>query len=158
MPKFFMKELMLIILLKYNIFMKKAQTLVFEQVLLFMISVAIFVACFGVFNLYQAHFSSISMNDQARGIRDMISAQVIQLIKFEDLNVSVKLPIPRTISGEGYFIVFNGSAINVSAPKSGVYAISDFYNLSGRYTFLGEARSGKGKIIIYKKGYNIRLE
>ena len=138
--------------------MRKAQTLIFEQVLLFMISVSIFVVCFGLFQLYQSHFTSVSVNDHVKAVRDMISAQVLQLVKFDHLDVSAKLKIPKRISGEIYNMMFTGSGLNVTTGQTGISATSDFYQLGNRYTFSGNSTSSKGEIIIYKRGYNIILE
>ncbi len=138
--------------------MRKAQTLIFEQVLIFMISVAIFIVCFGLFQLYQSYFTDVSANDQVKAVRDLISAQVLQLSKFEHLNVSAELKIPKKISGEGYDMLFTGSRLNVTIRETGITATSDLYQLGKRYTFSGNSTSSKGEIIIYKRGYNIILE
>ena len=43
---------------------RKAQSVIFEQVILFGIGVAIFIICFAIFNIYQNYFMTISLNDQ----------------------------------------------------------------------------------------------
>ena len=136
----------------------KAQTLVFEQVLLFAISVAIFIVCLGLFQLYQTHFTSVAMNDQVKAVKDMISAQVLEITKFEGLNASVEVIIPRSVGGEGYTVFFTGTGINITTLETGITTASDFYQLGNRYTFIGNSTSAKGEIIIYKRDYNIILE
>jgi hypothetical protein len=138
--------------------MRNGQSLIFEQVLLFMISVAIFIVCFGLFQLYQSHFTHISLNDQVKAVRDMVSSQVLQIVKFENLNVTSKLKIPKKISGEEYRLLMTGTGLNVTTEITGITATSNFYQLGERYSFSGETISSKGEIIIYKMGNNIIIE
>jgi hypothetical protein len=136
--------------------MKKAASLVFEQVLLFLISVVIFIACFGFFQIYQSNVYFVSANDQTKAVRDMVSSQVIELTRFEDVNSSVSMKIPKRINGESYVVLFTGRSINVTT-SSGVTASMNFLSIDDSYRFSGETTSGKGEIIIYKRGYNIIL-
>jgi len=136
--------------------MKKGASLVFEQVLLFLVSVAIFIACFGFFQVYQANVHFITANDQTRGVMDMVSSQIIELTRFENVNSSVSLKIPKKINGESYVVLFTGRRINVTT-SSGVTASMNFLSIDDSYRFSGETTSGKGEIIIYKRGYNIIL-
>jgi hypothetical protein len=142
--------------------MKKGQSRIFEHVLLFGISVAIFVACFGIFQLYQSYFSSISVNDHAMAVRDMIHTHMMELTRLENLNASIVLKIPKEISGEGYRIMLNNTDIAVITEETGVTAAARLYTISedlyGDYSFSGEAASSKGEIIIYKRGHNIIIE
>lgn len=132
--------------------------MIFEQVLLFMISVAIFIVCFALFQIYEDYYSYIAVNDQVKAVRDIISAQAIQLIKYEGLNVTTSLRIPRRIGDEYYNIRFNGTGLNVSLSLSNVAATSDFFRLGDRFNFYGNSTSAKGEIIIYKRGNNIIIE
>lgn len=140
----------------------KAQTAVFEQVLLFGISVSIFVAAFGIFQLYQSHFASVSIIDHTRAIRDMIHNHITELTRIENLNASFTLRLPREINGEYYSIKINDTEIMVITYESRTAAISNISSLSkeygGLYTFTGETRSNRGEIIIYKRGYNIIID
>jgi len=136
----------------------KAQSFIFEQVLLFMIAVSIFIMCFFLFQIYQNHYSIIASNDQVKAVRDMISSQVIVLTKFEGLNASVRVRIPKKIVGEWYRITFSDSSLNVTIQMRGTSASSNLKQLGNRYTFSGNSTSGKGEIIIYKRGYNIIIE
>ncbi len=134
------------------------QTIVFEQVLLFMVSVAIFVACFALFQIYETYYSTISANDHVQAVRDIVSAQVLQFTKFEGMNVSATLNVPEKIGDEGYDVIFTGSGLNVTTRITGITATSDLFQLGNRYTFTGNSTSSEGKIIIYKRGNNIILE
>ncbi len=142
--------------------MRIGQSMIFEQVMLFGVSVAIFVACYGLFQLYQSHFTYVTMNDQVRAVRDLISAHVLELTKFEGMDASSIVKIPKRVSGELYYIAFTGTGLNVTTAQTQTSASSDFFmlgeGLGGRYVFLGKAASGRGEVIIYKRGNNIILE
>ncbi len=137
----------------------KGQNVVFEQVLLFGISVAIFVTAFTIFQMYQAHFSSGSLSDHTRSVRDIIFSHVVEMTRIGDLNASLTVRIPRDLSGEYYSISVNDTEISVATDLTKTKAVSSIGFLSkaggGVYTFSGETRSVRGEIIIYKRGYNI---
>ena len=136
--------------------MKKGQTIIIEQVLLFMISVAIFIACFGLFQLYQAHFLYTSLDDQANAVRDVVTSHIIELVRFGEFNASVELNLPKRISNGLYTLSITDDFLNVTPTQTGVISISNLYEMgAGSYSFSGEAASSAGEIIIYKRGHNI---
>ena len=142
----------------HNIIMK-GQTLVFEQVILFMISVAIFIACYSMFTIYQKHYAYLTASDQTKAVRDQVSANIVKIAKFDGMDASVKFSIPKKISGEDYNVFFSGGSVNVTTLQTGVSASSGLYGLDyrkgGSFSFSGKAASSKGEIVIYKRGRNI---
>ncbi len=138
----------------------KGQNLVFEQVLLFGVSVAIFVIAFGIFQLYQSYYSTTSIIDHTKAIRDTVYNHIAELTKIGSLNASFTLKIPEDLDGEYYSIKLNNTEIRVETYQSGVAAVSSMDALrsgTNPYSFQGETRSSRGEIIIYKRGYNIIL-
>jgi len=139
----------------------KAQSAVFEQVLLFTISVAIFIIALGIFQFYQSYFSSASLSDHTRAVRDIVYNHIAELTQIEDLNASFMLKIPKQLAGEYYTLKINNTEFSVVTQQTGIAAVSNISSLSlgygGMYTFSGETRSSRGKIIIYKRGHNIIL-
>lgn len=123
-----------------------------------MISVAIFIVCFALFQIYEDYYRFVALNDQIKAVRDLVSAQVIQLIKYEGVNVTTSLRVPKRINNEYYYISFTGSGLNVSTSVSKIAATSDFFRLGDRYSFIGNSTSARGEIIIYKRGNNIIIE
>ena len=137
--------------------MAKAQIMIFEQVLLFLISVAIFISCFSLFSLYQNHFSFIALNDQVKAVRDVISSQVLELARFEEMNISTRLRVPKKISGERYRMEFTGPNLTIITEETRTSASADFSRIASGYIFSGNSIRSKGEIIIYKRGNNIIL-
>jgi hypothetical protein len=137
--------------------MKKGQSRIFEEVLLFGISVTIFITCFVIFDMYQSHYSFVSINDHASSVRDMIHQHIIELTRIDSMDASIVLDIPEQISGEYYHIYINDTHITIVTEESGKSFLLELRML-GSYSFSGEAASGKGEIIIYKKGNNIIIE
>lgn len=139
----------------------KGQSAIFEQVLLFGISVAIFVMAFAVFQVYQSHFSSVASVDHARAVRDIVYGAVMEMSRIERINSSVKLQIPERINGEGYKITLNNTAVTIRTYDTGLTVSSGIASLSrangGAWDFSGTATSSRREIIIYKRGSNIIL-
>lgn len=139
----------------------KGQNRVFEQVLLFGISVAIFVMCFGIFQVYQAYFGGVAANDQTTAIGTSLYNHMLELSRMDDMEASTVVSIPKTIDGDRYTVSVDDDAITV-ATESGTKSTTGLGLLSaahsGLYTFSGEAVSSKGEIIIYKRGSNIIIE
>ncbi len=140
----------------------KAQSAVFEQVLLFGIAVAIFVAAFGIFQIYEANYESASLMDHTKAVRDMVYNHLVELTVTDKLNASLTIRIPKQMSGEYYRILLNNTELRVTSVKTGIAAVSSVSSITtadgGLYTFSGETISSKGEIIFYKRGYNIIID
>lgn len=135
----------------------KAQTLIFEQVLLFMIAVGIFIVCFFLFQIYQQHYTFVAVNDQTKAVREMVSSQILELVRFEGMNASIKMKIPDRVSGELYEVEIGGGDITVRTGITNTNASSHLYQLDDKYVLSGVMSSRGGEIIIYKIGNNIIL-
>jgi hypothetical protein len=135
----------------------KGTTIIFEQVLLFMISVSIFTVCFFFFSLYQTHFTSVAVNDQVKAVRDMISSHVLELTSLREMNATSEVKVPKTISSEFYSVAFAGTVLNVTTLSSRISATMDLKGIARDFRLYGNSTSSKGEIIIYKRGNNIIL-
>ena len=65
--------------------------------------------------------------------------------------------IPKKIGDEIYSIELSDQGINVTALHSGITKRSNLYNLNETITLSGRVLSISGKVMIYKKGNEIRL-
>jgi hypothetical protein len=138
---------------------KKGQTLVFEQVLLFSIGVAIFIASFALFSMYQSHYISAMRWDQLKGVKEYLVSSIIELSEKEEFESSVTLEIPRMIGNDFYRIRLSNSGLNISILTGDIdYDFSPLYGLGNSYTFEGSVTSDRGKVIIYKIGNSIKLK
>ena len=63
---------------------KKAQSLVLEQVLLFAIGIAVFIACVGIFIIYQNSFVAMSSDDQLKQVKDFVVSNILKLSNREN--------------------------------------------------------------------------
>jgi hypothetical protein len=134
---------------------KKAQTMIFEQVILFSIGVTIFVMCFAAFNIYQDYYESVSLNDQMGQLKSWITSHVIRIIENRDANTSIILEIPRRISGEEYEIEFDDEGISIVSFLSRTVKKAPLFNLTEQYNFSGRVTSTGRQFVIYKKGKDI---
>lgn len=78
------------------------------------------------------------------------------------VNASAVVSIPREISGESYSIFLNDTDVTITTETTGVMYIGRLQmigkDLGGEFSLSGLATSGRGQIVIYKKGDNIILE
>ncbi len=138
---------------------QKGQTVVFEQVLLFTIGVAIFIASFALFTTYHSHYITLMRWDQLKSLKEYMVSNIIELSEKGEFESSIILKIPKTIGNEFYRITLSREGLNVSFFRAGAgYDFSHLYGLNNSYTFEGSVTSEKGKVIIYKKGNSIKLK
>jgi hypothetical protein len=136
----------------------KAQSLIFEQVLLFAVGVFIFVVCFAIFTSYQDYFLSVSVNDQLEEVRNLIVFNILKLSeKGDEVESSITLPISKNVGSEGYKVELSGNGLNVTSIISGISKFSNLYGLNESFELNGRAMSTSGRIIIYKTEKRIRL-
>ena len=135
----------------------RGQSPIFEQVMLFSIGVAIFIACLSIFNIYEAYFTDIMMEDQLNEVEGFIISNILRLSK-KDENFSMALEIPRRILNQIYEVNLSDNGISITTMGSTAYVESGLYNLTESFEFSGSIISSYGKHIIYKKGNKIIIE
>lgn len=133
----------------------KGQILVFEQVLIFGIGVAIFVTSFALFVMYQNYYTSSSTQDQITGVKEYVLSNIIKICE-KDENSSVVLPIPKIIGNNFYKISLSPAGLNVTT--EGWSDFSPLYGLDKKFEFSGMVVSDLGKIVIYKSGNSVFLD
>lgn len=133
------------------------QSLIFEQVLLFGIGVAIFIALFITFAMYQNYFAAVNLHNQLDEVKDVVAFNIMKVIEKENVTAHATLEIPREISDEGYEITLSNSGLVVTSLVSGVTKYSSLYGLNETYNMTGSVMSVFGRFIIYKKENKIIL-
>ncbi len=133
----------------------KAQTMIFEQVILFGIGVTIFITCFAIFNIYQEYFVSTSLNDQLGETRDWISSNILILTENPYANMTVILDVPKTIGGEEYEISLDDDGLTLQSIVTKTVKRSSLFNLTDQFKFSGSVSSSERRFVIYKKGNEI---
>jgi len=133
------------------------QSLIFEQVMLFAIGVAIFVALFAVFMVYQNYFASVNLQNQLDEVKDVIVSNIMKLSEKKNVSAYIVMDIPREISEEGYEIILSDKGLNVTSLITGVWKFSSLYGLNESYNLTGRVTSVLGRFIIYKKENKIIL-
>lgn len=135
---------------------KKAQVVVFEQVILFFMGIILFVICFTVFNVYNMHFSNTSFNEQLSEIRLAVASSIIKLSS-KDSDSSITLRVPSKIGDEPYRISLSNSGLNITTLVTSKTRRSSLYRLNESLNFSGSVQSFAGRVIVYKKGNEIKL-
>jgi len=131
----------------------KGVSLVFEQVLLFMIGVMIFSACFVTFSSYQQQFTDTISQDQINEIRDSVSSAVLDFSsRKQSVNSSMKMNLPDRIGNAGYIIELNSSGLFVyTLGPSRIEGVSLLYGINHSLSLSGRFSSISGReLLIYK--------
>ncbi|MEM5871778.1 MAG: hypothetical protein QW051_02815 [Candidatus Aenigmatarchaeota archaeon] len=135
----------------------KGQILVFEQVLLFVIGVAVLISTFSLFILYQNFYLTTASEDQLNQVKEYIFSNIVRLTKTK-ANASLVLNIPKTISNRYYKISLTNAYLNLSLEPNDAYTLSSLSALNESFNFSGRVISTNGKVVLYKKDNWINLE
>ena len=137
---------------------RKGQMLVFEQVLMFSIGVAIMIMAFALFTMYQNYYTSSTASDQMTEVKEYVLSSIIKACE-SDANVTMILTIPKTVSNSFYKISLSNAGLNVTLePSSGSGDFSPLYGLNETFVFSGMAISDMGKVVVYKNGNLVSLD
>ena len=131
--------------------------MIFEQVLLFGIGVAIFVSLFAAFAVYQNYFLDTNLHNQLNEVKDVVVMNIMKAADKGNATTHVTVDIPRIISNEGYQIYLSSDGLYVTSLMSGVSKYSSLYGLNQTYNMSGSVMSVFGRFIIYKKENKIIL-
>jgi hypothetical protein len=135
----------------------KGQILVFEQVLIFGIAIAIFVSSYALFTMYQNYYVSSSAQDQLTGVKEYVLSNVLKICENTDTNASVVLSIPKMIGNNYYRIRLQSAGLTVSM-EGNVSDFSPLYGLNDTFDFSGMVVSDLGKVVVYKNGRSVYLD
>lgn len=134
---------------------KKGVTLIFEQVMLFAISVAIFLVSFSVFSLYQGFYISVAHDNQLDETKEWISTSILKVAEKGGANSSLVVPLPRQIGDAIYEISLSDEGLTLRNLLTNTTKFSTLYGLSQTFSLSGTLTSDKGKITIKKEGDQI---
>ena len=139
---------------------KKGVSLVFEQVLLFMIGFIIFLVCFSVFTAYEGFFSlSLGMR-QMEEVNEMVCSSMLMFSGDQEVNSTLEMSVPVAIAGEPYYIRLTQEGLNLTGLKSGrsvfspLNSINKSYSLSGVFSTVHCGRESC-QFLMYKRGDQI---
>jgi hypothetical protein len=144
--------------MKQSAVRRKGQMLVFEQVLMFSIGVAIMIMAFALFTMYQNYYTSATASDQMTEVKEYVLSSIIKACE-SDANVTMILTIPKTVSNSFYKISLSNAGLNVTLePPSGSGDFSPLYGLNETFEFSGMVISDLGKVVVYKNGNLVSLD
>lgn len=134
---------------------RKGVTMIFEQVILFAISVSIFLVLFAVFTVYQNSYVSLGTENQLDEAKEWISAHILKISQKKNATASIIIPIPRRIGDAVYEVSLSQEGLNVTNLLTNATKSSTLYNLGESFTLSGKVISIKGKITIKKENSTI---
>jgi hypothetical protein len=139
---------------------RKAQTPIFENVMLFAVSIIIFIVFVSIFSVYQSHFLSETVVYQLDELNSFITSAVIELALSEGTDSSVTITIPKLVGAQRYEVRALNEGINITTLTTGQSSFSSLFNMTttNLINVSGERiLSRRGRIIINKQGNNIIL-
>lgn len=135
---------------------KKGVSIVFEQVLLFMIGVIIFIACFSMFSSYELYFSESIATNQLEEVSEWIVSKILGFSERTEINSTVRVSIPKFVGNEPYEISLTQKGLNMTGFLSGrsvflpLSGINQSFSLSGGFSTMHGS-----EFVIYKRGNQI---
>ncbi len=134
----------------------KAQSLVFERMMIFLSGVVIFVICLGMFLNYQAFYTQVSVADQVDGIGSTIRSTIINLAKTgTETQYTVEVSVPPRIGNEDYSIEFSQLGFEIES-SSGTKRMFTLFGLNETYQIDSKRVASTARdFLIYKNGNRI---
>ena len=130
---------------------------VFEQVLLFIISVSIFLSTYSFFNMYQNSFSTRMRDIYIDLVGEKILLGIIDICKTGmNTNTTIIINIPDKILGKTYKVSLDNNQLEIDI--SGYKKTYKLYGFEDDFEFSGNTQSSGKIILIYKKGNSIILK
>jgi len=135
---------------------KKGQSIIFEHVLLFSISVVIFIISFAVFSIYQNIFVSANSANQLDGTKEWVSAHILKVAQHDDSVESLLIiPIPQRNGDSAYDIQLTNNGLEIENIISGAKSTSTLFFLNESFTLSGNVSSINGRVIIKREDEQI---
>ena len=134
----------------------KGQSLIFEQVMLFLVSVIIFTVSLTVFTIYQDSFISHGAANHLDEVTEWTSSHILKAAEKGTNSTSLAVvQIPRYIAGSLYILELTSGGLTVTDAASGIEKKSTLYYLNETFQFSGKTTSQKGRLTIKKEGNQI---
>lgn len=135
----------------------KGVSSIFERVLLFVMGVVIFIACFAIFINYQVYFEKSGIEDQLDMVGNTVGSAVLKLAaRGNATESSLTVEIPPRIGNSTYFVKLTNLGIEVTMTSGGRTRSFQLYGLNESFSLGGERTlSSMGKLVVYKKGNRI---
>lgn len=136
---------------------KKGVSVIFEQVLLFIIGIIIFMICFATFRSYELYFTESITINQMREVSEWVSSNIITLSERGDLvNTTMRVRVPDFVGSEPYEIRLDQEGITLTSFESGKSIFKSLSSINQSLTLMGGFSTLHGnEFLIYKQGNKI---
>lgn len=135
---------------------KKGASLVFEQVMLFMIGVTIFIVSMSIFRSYEIYYTNAITHEQLDEVSGMITSNLLTFSHDPGVNSTMRMSVPHMVGNEHYIIRLNQSGLNLTTMGSGRQSFSPLSSINRTFTLSGGFSTVHGsEFLIYKRGNQI---
>ena len=133
---------------------RKGQVIVFEQVMLFAISVTLFLVSISVFSVYQNYYLDVGTENQLDEVKEWVASSILRVAINDQAESTVIIHIPREIGGAVYSVQLTEDQLVIRNLLTDQITTAYLYGLSESYQFDTQSNpvtSNKGKLTIVKK-------
>ena len=131
---------------------KKGVSVVLEQVMLFMISVFVFIACFSAFSSYEFYFTDSISRNQLDEVSGWVVSSIVGFSEDAGINTTIVLTVPGTIGGERYIINLTQEGLNITTLDRGMNSFTPLSRINKTYSLDGAFSTVHGsEFLIYKR-------
>ena len=135
---------------------KKGVSVIFEQVMLFLIGISIFLACFSIFRTYEDSFRYSIVMDQLEEVNEKVVSSILGFSRRDNTNTTLRVSVPVTIGGENYVINLTQEGLNLTTSVTGRSFFSPLASINRSISLGGAFSTVHGsEFVIYKRGSQI---
>jgi hypothetical protein len=136
---------------------KKGVSIIFEQVLLFLIGVIIFLVSFSTFRSYEYYFGESIMTNQLNEVNEWVVSNIIAMSEKErTVNTTLRIKVPQMVGNELYEVRLTQEGLNTTTLDSRRSIFSPLIGVNQSYFLMGGFSTLHGnEFVIYKRGNKI---
>ena len=136
---------------------RKGVSIVFEQVLLFIIGIIIFMICFATFRSYELYFTESITINQMREVSELVALNIIVLSgRVEMVNTTMRVRVPDFVGSEPYEIRLTQEGLSLTGFESGKTVSKNLNTINQSFSLMGAFSTLHGnEFLIYKQGNKI---
>ena len=136
---------------------RKGASLVFEQVLLFMIGVIIFIISMSIFRSYELYYTDTITREQLDEVSGMVASTLITFSGDPGINSTMRIAVPATLGNEHYSIRLSQAGLNLTTLVTGTQVFLPLSGINRTFDRMqgGFSTAHGSEFLIYKRGNQI---
>ena len=135
---------------------RKGVSLIFEQVMLFVVGVVIFIISLSIFNTYERYYTETIVVNQIENIQQDIVSNLLTFYYNDEINSTLRMSVPEMVGSEHYDIRINQSGLSLTTKVSRKSSFAPLSRINDTFILSGGFSTVHGsEFLIYKRGNQI---